>query len=99
METSFKKFYDKSTNRKNHDKTIVDKLLQIAQEIYSQNTSYRPEDLALMSRDQYMNSEIDRIKLMIDNSFEYFVGELQQKFPQKEINNVNKEEDSKNEKE
>ena len=51
-----------------------------------------------MAKDQFMNSEIERIKMFIDNSFEYFVGELQQKFPQKEINTDNKEEDSKNEK-
>lgn len=93
----FKSFFNKETGKeiKTKDKTIVEILVQIAGEIYSQNQTISPETLARIAADTYIKTELEQLNNKIDNSFVYAVEEIGQKFPQK-INNPNTDEESKN---
>lgn len=93
----FKTFINKESGKeiKTKDKTIVEILVKIAGEIYSQNQTISPETLGRMAADVYTKSELELLQNKIDNSFIYAVEEIGQKFPQK-INNQNTDEESKN---
>lgn len=102
----FKKFYLKENKSENVakpklNKTVVDKLVEISEEIYSQNPTMKPQDLITLAADTYIRSEMERIQRDVDDSRIYAEDKVFEKCPQKkigdDINNSNSEED-KNEK-
>lgn len=102
----FKNFYIKENKLENVakpklNKTVVDALVEIAKEIYSQNATMTAEDLISVATDTYLRTEMERIQRQVDDSKVYATEEVLKKYPQKEIqsdiNNSNSEE-TKNEK-
>jgi hypothetical protein len=102
----FKNFYLKENKLENVakpklNKTVVDKLVEISKEFYSQNPTMVPQDLITIAIDMYLRTEMERIQREVDDAKVYATEEVLKKFPQKEIqsdiNNSNSEE-TKNEK-
>lgn len=102
----FKNFYLKENKLENVvkpklNKTVVDSLVEIAKEFYSQNSTMIPQDLVTAAIDAYLRTEMERIQRQVDDAKVYATEEVLKKCPQKEIqteiNNSNSEE-TKNEK-
>lgn len=102
----FKQFYLKENKSENVakpklNKTVTDKLVEISEEIYSQNPTMTNQDLITIAADTYIRNEMERIQREVDDSRIYAAEIVFEKCPQKkigdDINNSNSEE-TKNEK-
>ncbi len=94
MNDGFKKFYNKANNKKEYDKDVVEKILQIAAELHSQNENAPPQMLSRSACEIYMRNVIDDLTNRIQTFLPYIDEELNEKYPLK----INTEkEESKNE--
>lgn len=85
--SSFKSLFGKPIS-KVYDKDCYEAILEICREIYSQHSSYSPEDLLKISSDLYLNKEIEVIRNKISDSSVYLLDVIKEKFPPKELNKI-----------
>jgi hypothetical protein len=85
--SSFKSLFGKPVS-KTYDKDSYEAILEICREIYSQHSSYSPEDLLKISSDLYLNKEMEVIRNKISDSSVYLLDVIKEKFPPKELNKI-----------
>lgn len=91
MNDSFKKFYNKNTDKLD-DRTFLETLLGVAKEIYSQNPYVLPEELFTYASESLVQKAVEDLNKQIKDVYIYAIDEIKEKFPQKINTDINDEE-------
>lgn len=94
----FKEFYNKNNNRRDINESVLDRILELVKEVYSQYPYTSPEELFTFASEALVSKTVEQLNKDIKDVSVYALDEIKEKFPTKiNIDNETNEEEFENE--